>query len=252
MKGALGVVTAVSRIEADRAALAKRQPKADREAVSHNLNGQKLGRKGRVTRERILAATIELINESPDAQISLSAVARRAGLGMTSLYVYFSDLTELLMAVLEPVMREAGEPGGYFNLLANYWPDEYLEESCRDFVRSYFEFWEKHSRILHLRNNMSDQYDQRMMLARVRSAQPVIALFRKQLAAPGKHIDGVGGDMASVLMTGIERAVTVATDQIGPTFFEPELGPRNTNVVEPLSRLMFLAARDCRQISAAS
>lgn len=246
----MGGVTAVSRIKADGAALPKRQPKADREAISHNLNGQKLGRKGRVTRERILAATVELISESGDTPISLSAVARRAGLGMTSLYVYFSDLTELLMAVLEPVMREAGEPGGYFNLLANYWQDEQLEESCRTFVQSYFEFWRKHSRILHLRNSLSDQYDQRMMLARIRSAQPVIALFRKQLAESGKSIEQVGGDMASVLMTGLERAVTIATDDISQTMFTPELGPRQTNVVEPLSRLMFLAVRDCRQLSA--
>lgn len=240
-------MTAVSRIEADHTAQAKRQPKADRDAVSHNLNGQKLGRKGRVTRERILAATVELINESTDTPISLSAVARRAGLGMTSLYVYFSDLTELLMAVLEPVMHEAGEPGGYFNLLTSHWPDDQLEESCRAFVRAYFEFWKKHSRILHLRNSLSDQYDQRMMLARIRSAQPVIALFRKQLAEPGKHMEQVGGDIASVLITGIERAVTIATDDVGNALFEADLGPRITNVVEPLSRLMFLAVRDCRQ-----
>lgn len=242
-------MTAVSRIEAENPAPSKRQPKADREAVSHNLNGQKLGRKGRVTRERILAATVELINEATDTPISLSAVARRAGLGMTSLYVYFSDLTELLMAVLEPVMHEAGEPGGYFNLIANHWPDDQLEDCCRLFVQAYYDFWKKHSRILHLRNSLSDQYDQRMMLARIRSAQPVIALFRQQLLAPGKHAEQVGGDMASILMTGLERAVTIATDEVGNALFEPDLGPRITNVVEPLSRLMYLAVRDCRQAS---
>src|SRR3546814_7301779 len=74
--------------------------------VSHNLNGQKLGRKGRITRERILAAAIELI-DSPEEAVTLSAVARRASLGMTSLYNYFTDLTELLLAVLEPVMATA-------------------------------------------------------------------------------------------------------------------------------------------------
>jgi len=39
--------------------------------VSHNLHGQRLGRKGRVTRERILAATVELLAGSDEAQISL-------------------------------------------------------------------------------------------------------------------------------------------------------------------------------------
>src|SRR3546814_11955977 len=61
--------------------------------VSHNLNGQKLGRKGRITRERILAAAIELI-DSPEEAVTLSAVARRASLGMTTLYNYFTRSEE--------------------------------------------------------------------------------------------------------------------------------------------------------------
>ncbi|MFD2136315.1 hypothetical protein ACFSLT_16405 [Novosphingobium resinovorum] len=44
-------------------------------AVSHNLNGQRLGRKGRVTRERILAAAIELIEDSEEP-VTLARVAR--------------------------------------------------------------------------------------------------------------------------------------------------------------------------------
>ena len=240
-------MTPSSSISSGTAQAAKRPAKADRESVSHNLNGQKLGRKGRVTRERILAATVELINESTDVPISLSAVARRASLGMTSLYVYFSDLTELLMAVLKPVMHEAGEEQGYFRLLAEYWPDDQLEAHCLGFVAAYYAFWIKHSRLLHLRNSMADQYDERMMAARVRSAQPVIALFRQQMALPGGVVSTAAGDMASVLITGIERAVTVATDPVTPAFIEREFGPRNTSVVEPLGRLVLLAIADCRK-----
>lgn len=243
-------MTAVSKIEAGKSAPTRRIAKAEREAVSHNLNGQKLGRKGRVTRERILAAAVELISESADAQISLSAVARKASLGMTSLYVYFSDLTELLLAVLEPIMHEAGTEEGYFKLVGEYWPDDRLEDCCRAFVKSYYDFWTRHSRLLHLRNNMADRYDERMMGARVRSAQPLIAQFRKQLTLPGQPVSVSSGEMASVLMTGIERAVTVATDPVTPIFIEREFGPRNTNVVEPLARLLLLTIRDCRQQAA--
>ncbi|MEO7383652.1 MAG: TetR/AcrR family transcriptional regulator [Novosphingobium sp.] len=234
-------------IEGTAEKLAKRGAKADRVAISHNLNGQKLGRKGQLTRERIMAATVVLINESADTAISLSAVARRAGLGMTSLYVYFNDLTELVLAVLEPIMHEAGDAAGYFSLLEEYWPDDRLEECCQTFIESYYAFWTKHSRILHLRNNMADQYDERMISARVASAQPVMAMLRRQLTFPGKEVSSSASNMASILMTGIERAVTVATDPVTPAYVERAFGPRNTNVVEPLSRLMFLAVRDCRE-----
>lgn len=213
--------------------------------VSHNLNGQKLGRKGQATRERIMAAAAELIAEGGETPISLSAVARRANLGMTSLYLYFTDLTELLLAVLRPVMEDATD--GYFRQLGEYWPDEELEERCRSFVQAYFDFWTKHSRVLHLRNNMADQYDERMMAARVRTAQPTIALMRKQMALPGGEPSAEASSMASVLMTGLERAVTVATDTVTPAMIERQFGPRNNNVVDPLTRLLVLAVRDCRQ-----
>lgn len=216
--------------------------------VSHNLNGQKLGRKGQATRERIMAAAAELIAEGGEVPISLSAVARRANLGMTSLYLYFTDLTELLLAVLRPVMEDAAN--GYFRQLGEYWPDEELEERCRSFVQAYFDFWTKHSRVLHLRNNMADQYDERMMAARVRTAQPTIALMRKQMAIPGHEPTQEASSMASVLITGLERAVTVATDTVTPVMIERQFGPRNTNVVEPLTRLLLLAVRDCRQNTA--
>jgi len=75
--------------------------------VARNLHGQKLGRKGRVTRDRILAATIELLESPSGEPITMSAVARKASLGMTSLYNYFNDFSELLLAVLDPVMEEA-------------------------------------------------------------------------------------------------------------------------------------------------
>ena len=47
---------------------------ADALEISHNLAGQKLGRKGRDTRERILVATLELIEEMGEVPISMSAV----------------------------------------------------------------------------------------------------------------------------------------------------------------------------------
>ena len=77
--------------------MAKAAP-VEQDSLSHNLLGQRLGRKGRDTRERILAATQRLLDGPIDAPISLSAVAREASLGMTTLYLYFSDLTELLLA----------------------------------------------------------------------------------------------------------------------------------------------------------
>ena len=240
-------MAAAGQVRLEPAGKARRPERAGRGEISHNLNGQKLGRKGRITRERILAATIELLEESADIPISLSAVARRASLGMTTLYIYFSDLTELLLAVLEPIREEAET--SFVDIVRDYWPDDRLEEMCRRYIEAYYAFWTKHSRILHLRNNMSDQYDERMVDARVRSAQPAIALFRRQLMRDGVPASIEADNMASVLMTAIERAVTVATDPVMPALLERKFGPRHTSVVEPLTRIILLAISDLRSRS---
>jgi AcrR family transcriptional regulator len=213
--------------------------------VSHNLNGQKLGRKGRDTRERILAATAELLAR-PDAEaISMSAVARKASLGMTSLYNYFTDFTELLLAVLEPVIAE-GE-GVFTAMLSTRWPDDELDARCMTFLRAYHDFWARHTRLLHLRNAMADTHDQRMMLHRVRSAQPIIALLLAQMDDdPGLGIAAPTLGMATVLMTGMERTVTVSTDDRYTQLLGPDRRRQPDHYLVPEARLMALAIRDTR------
>lgn len=213
--------------------------------VSHNLQGQKLGRKGRDTRERILAATAELLAGPEEEALSMSAVARRASLGMTSLYNYFTDLTELLLAVLEPVMAESDS--AFVSILRHRWPDDELGERCYAFLRAYHDFWARHSRLLHLRNAMADGRDERMLIQRVRATQPIIMLLVAQMdddpSAPRPPSLG----MATVLMTGAERTVTVSTDRPLTELFGADRRNRPDHYLMPEARIMELAIRDTRQ-----
>lgn len=212
--------------------------------LSHNLNGQKLGRKGRDTRERILAAAAELIANERDTPISLSAVARKASLGMTSLYNYFTDLTELLLAVLEPVMATAEQ--AYVGQLRDYWPDEALSDRCRSFAEAFYAFWEQHNRLLHLRNNMADAHDRRMMQQRVLATQPVINLIIVQMDGDPAVTTTPAVAMASMLMTGIERSITVNTDDYLQTLFGEGNQRSKQHHIWPVARIMELAIRDAR------
>ncbi|RJF91185.1 TetR/AcrR family transcriptional regulator [Sphingomonas cavernae] len=231
-----------------KAKAARGQPRASApaKAVSHNLNGQRLGRKGRDTRERILAATNELLAGPADVQISLSAVARNASLGMTSLYLYFNDLTELLLAVLDPVMATAED--AYISLLRTRWNEDELGARAQEFVKAYHTFWVKNSRILHLRNSMADHNDQRMMFHRVRSAQPVMLLLVEQMDGDLSKQGSPVFSMATALMTGLERVVTVTTDANLPTLLQSPIAFRG-NLLEAESRLIELGIRDYRALA---
>lgn len=212
--------------------------------ISHNLNGQKLGRKGKITRERILAATLELLAEDLEEPITLTMVARRSSLGMSSLYNYFNDLTELLLAVLEPVMATAED--SYQCMLRTYWSDEELGARCYEFLVAYNAFWERNTRLLHLRNSMADSRDDRMFMHRISSTQPMIALLAAQIDPPESEAGSPAFAMATVLMTGIERTITVATDRRFARFFPNAQRRHATYYLEPEARLMELAIRDTR------
>lgn len=176
-----------------------------------NLQGQRLGRKGRETRERILDSARALIEESDESPPSLSAVARAASLRMSSIYVYFKDMTELVLALLEPVT--ASSVDAYARLLGDYWPDEEIEERASEFVHAFHRFWQTHSRLLHLRNAMADQFDERMMAQRIAMARPVIVDLARQMRRKGGGDCADASELASILFTGLERVVTVATDE---------------------------------------
>lgn len=221
-------------------------PLAANDGVSRNLNGQKLGRKGKETRARIIAAATELVSQDNGTPVTLSAVARKVPLGMTSLYLYFNDLTELLIAVLEPVIAAAED--AYVAQLRQRWPDEELAGRCRDFVAAYHAYWLSHSRLLHLRNSMADLHDERMMQLRVAAAIPIIHLLVRQMDGDATATRSPPYAMASMLITGLERAATVLTDKALHRMFDDPAFNDIERFMRPAARLLELGIRDGREM----
>lgn len=178
--------------------------------ISCNLVGQKLGRKGLETRERILRAALSLLDKpQPDPSITLSAIAREASVGMTTLYLYFPDLGDLVLAALQRVMATADN--AYLDRLRQRWADDAIEENCLDFLRAHFQFWREHSRILHLRNSFADGGDIRFIDYRGRVTSPLMRFLASQMNGDPAATEGPALDFAVVMVTGFERLATVIT-----------------------------------------
>jgi AcrR family transcriptional regulator len=215
-----------------------------RAPLSHNLNGQKLGRKGQATRERILEATRELLAEGGDPVLSLSAVARQTPIGMTSLYNYFADLTELLLTVLEPVVAEA--EAGYVTHLRAPWPDDRLYDHCLELVTGFHRFWEQHARLLHLRDAMAAQGDKRMMQQRVRLSMETIALLARQMRQDPEDVHSPAIGMATALYAGLERVAVISTDARIPAQIDRPFEPRIAYLLEAEAHLFEYGIRQFR------
>ena len=213
------------------------------EVVSRNLNGQRLGRKGRDTRARIIAAAGELVAQGGPTPLTLGAVARKSGLGLTSLYLYFNDLTEVLLAVLEPVTQAAES---YLKLIRTRWPDDELAERCRSFAAAYYAFWQENSRILHVRNSLADQNDQRMLEQRIVAAQELIGLLAAQMNGNLEEPQSPDFALAVMLVTGIERAASIRTYAVLPDLVIDRIILSPERFLHPAARLLELGIRDAR------
>jgi hypothetical protein len=146
--------------------------------------------------------------------------------------------------VLEPLTADAEE--SYLRHLRERWPDDNLNAHCLEFVTAIHGFWHRNSTILHLRNSMADQRDKRMMEQRVRAAQPVIQMLVTQMDQDPAVPDTLAAGMATVLYTGIERVVTVATDRILPTVLPGAFSPNVRNFLRAEARLLELGIREFR------
>ena len=214
--------------------------------IDTNLQGQRLGRKGRITRERIITAARELIEDSETEDLSISAVARRAELRVSSIYNYFPDLTDLFLTVLEPVIAETEVE--FLSILTEHWPDEALGERCEAFVQAFYRFWERNVRLLHMRNAMADKHEPRVLAQRIAAARQVVNLLGVQMGGAREDVTGPEYDLASVLYTGLERVVTIATDDLLKAHYPPNIQRRfGGATLEQQARLLELAIRDERE-----
>ncbi len=215
------------------------------DALKTNLLGQKLGRKGRDTRERIIAAAERLLSGPLDAPMSLSAVAREASLGMTTLYLYFSDLTELLLAVLEPITAAAEALS--IQHLGAPWPDDNMDECSFAFVEAYYKFCAQHARILHLRNGLANANELRMRNHRSLSAEPPIKLLARQMGGDPTSLFSPTFSLAAALFSGLEHMIIIATDVNYPGWLSGDDGEiRAANLMKAEARLLVLGVRDGR------
>ena len=217
--------------------------------ASYNLLGQRLGRKGRDTRQRILDGLARRMAQDDGTPISLSAVAREASVGMTTLYLYFADLGELVLAALQPVVQDARF---LQTMLRARWPDDELAERCRAYLLAHQDFWQRNAAILHLRNGFADAGDRRFLRARIELARPQIRGLIRQMDSDPKAVGSLCFHLAIVVMTGVERAATIITGpHYGITLEEAAIGLTGASPVQldATARMLELTIRDQRAMS---
>jgi AcrR family transcriptional regulator len=152
------------------------------EARRENKLGQTIRVKGAATERNLMQATLSLLKDNSPLNLSVHRIAREAGTSPATFYNYFKSVREVILALVqtlhEPYMRDV------LPTLQEPWQDT-TEDHVRRFVSAYFAFWDKHRRLLAVRNLEADLGDQEFIDRRIEMAQPVVDALCERIRKTG-------------------------------------------------------------------
>src|SRR5579859_3226181 len=137
---------------------------------AQNLYGQSMGRKGTQTRERLIRATIELLEKRPLRDVVVSDIATLAGTSSSSFYIYFEDVSSAALAAAQGVEQITPEIEA---LLGSAWTRADAQDKAVALVESYVNFSSQHHAILRIRNLSADEGDKRFEDVRHRAVSRI-------------------------------------------------------------------------------
>ncbi len=143
-----------------------------------NLNGQRIGRKGQQTMQRLIDAATDLLKTKGLRDLSVAELARSAGTSSATFYVYFAGVPELVLEALRTAPQHDDE---LLELASSDWQQDPAQMADR-FVRRYIELWQVHRTLYMVRNLAADEGDFRFVDSRRRSARPVLAALSENVA----------------------------------------------------------------------
>ena len=146
--------------------------KEDRLQARSNKVGTGLGRKGIETRARLLSATKDLLQGTSPFHLTAAAIAKAAKTAPATLYVYFSDVQDILYAL-------SVEAGDAFSRLAEDYEGRFvdhgkLEEDALDFIHSFNAIYKEHRHVLQYLSLEADRGHQRFVNVQMTNAVPLI------------------------------------------------------------------------------
>jgi AcrR family transcriptional regulator len=131
------------------------------------LDGRALGRRGALTRRRLLDATARLLGTRGVRDLRVVDIARQVGTSPATFYQYFRDVEDAVLALAEDVAEDLTPVA---NALAGPWTNE----SARQMVEAFVGSWEEHRAVLRIRNLAAQEGDQRFRAVRNASLLPMV------------------------------------------------------------------------------
>ena len=165
--------------------------------------------KSEVTHEKLRRATARLLEQKPLRELKVSDITNLASVSPSTFYIYFADVNEAVLAVLNEVYKTLPDfPGMILAFQA-----ETLKADVRSYVKAYLTFWDDHYAVLRMRNLAADEGDKRFRESRATALSPMVAALATKIEQFRGAVLGEdevpAGALSLVLIGALERLAAI-------------------------------------------
>jgi AcrR family transcriptional regulator len=161
-------------------------------ATVRTVDGRVAGRRGQVTRQKLLDCLQEMLRTSPYRDVKVIDVARRAGTSPATFYQYFPDIETAVLGIAADMAREGAQLRSVVK--DQSWAGRSGYQAARQLVDRLFDFWREHEPVLRVVDLATSEGDQRFRRIRVRmlnSITTALAETISELQESGKAAEEV-------------------------------------------------------------
>lgn len=183
-------------------------------------DGRVIGDRAKATRNRLLEATVSLLERDGVLELKVIDVTREIGAAPATFYQYFADIDAAILALADEAIHDE-QP--LVQHLTPVWsaPSDFARAQA--FVEAYSRYWDEHSAVLRIRNLKAEEGDPAFRKTRT-DAHLVLMTEMARMVENGQQAGRVDGTLdpvatAAAMLAMLERLLAYRSElqRRGPT-----------------------------------
>jgi AcrR family transcriptional regulator len=132
--------------------------------------------KGAITRQKIISAFVEMLDEYPVWEIKVSMLTRRIGISSQLLYVHFKKIEDILLAQAQVILEENPDLSV---LIDGDWEGQGGIERATKIIEETLSFWDRHRTIMKVIEILDEAHNPLFSHFRAARGKANVAAFKR-------------------------------------------------------------------------
>jgi AcrR family transcriptional regulator len=206
-------------------------------------DGRVPGARGRQTRERLLAATVELLSSTSWRSVKVTDIARQAGTSPATFYQYFTNVEQAIRVLAEGMVDQAAQLS---ELVGGDWFEEASWQTALTVTEGFLSYWEENRAVFRVVDLATEDGESQLRGIRVRALNAVTIALAQVISRASPSSRGpagtgtdspAGGDPMAVAGTIVAMFASVSAHRYGFEFW----GIRTRHLIDTQARILHWA-----------